>query len=167
MGYVVCRRCRSRIQLAVRLRSLAPTFFTATCQACGSRGVYSYADIVEEGVYRAGCDVCGVRLYSFRLGPARCPVCGSRYLVAPGGWQLLERGELKPDPAQELATVGMLAGGIAGARRGRSPAERIAGMVSGSASGLLLGWLLGSLIKTMFRTEREVVYEPTQERQPG
>jgi hypothetical protein len=116
---------------------------------------------VEEGVYRARCEVCDVRLYSFRPGPARCPVCNSRYLVAPGKWQLLERGEPEPDPAQVLAMAGFLAGGVAGARGG-SPVERIAGMVSGSVSGLFLGGLLGSLVKTLLRSEREVVYEQQQ-----
>ncbi len=159
MGYVSCRRCDSRIPLAVRLRSQAPVIFSATCPVCGFRGKYSYVDIVEEGVYRARCAVCGVRLYSFRLGPARCPICGSRYLVAPGEWQLIERGKPKPDPALELAATGMLVGGIAGARRGRSPVEKLSSMASDSVSGLLLGGLLGSLVETVFRTEREVVYE--------
>ncbi len=158
MSHVTCRKCGSRIPLAVRLRSQAPVIFSATCPNCGFRDAYSYADIVEEGVYRARCEVCGVRLFSFRLGPARCPVCNSRYLVTPGEWQLLERGGPEPDPAQELAVAGFLAGGVAGAR-GRNPAERIAGMVSGAISGLLLGGLLGMFIETMFRSEREVVYE--------
>jgi DNA-directed RNA polymerase subunit RPC12/RpoP len=162
VSYVICRKCCSRIQLDVRLRSLAPIMFVATCPSCGFRGTYSYVDIVEEGVYRARCEVCGVHLFSFRPGPARCPVCNSRYLVAPGGWQLLERGEPKPDPAWELATAGMLAGGIAGAREGRNPVEKIEGIVSGSVSGLFLGGLLGSFIKTLFRSEREVVYEQQQ-----
>jgi hypothetical protein len=122
--------------------------------------------MVEEGVYRARCAVCGVRLYSLRLGLARCPVCRSRYEVAVGGWRLLERGEPKPDPAQVLTIAGFLAGGVAGAR-GVSSVERIAGMVSGSTSGLLLGGLLGSLVEIMFRTEREVVYERIPEGQPG
>jgi DNA-directed RNA polymerase subunit RPC12/RpoP len=140
--------------------------FTATCPSCGYRGVYSYVDMVEEGVYRARCAVCGTRLYSFRLGLARCPICNSRYLVTPREWQLLERGEPKPDPAQELAIAGFLAGGVAGAR-GRSSVERIAGMVSGSVSSLLLGGLLGSLIEAVFRSEREVVYERAPEGQLG
>jgi DNA-directed RNA polymerase subunit RPC12/RpoP len=159
LSYVVCRRCGSRVPLAVRLRSQAPVIFSATCPNCGFRDAYSYVDIVEEGVYRAKCVTCGVRLYSFRLGRARCPVCGSRYQVSEGGWQLLERGELKSNPVLELTVTGMLAGGIAEARKGRSPVEKLAGIVSGSTSGLVLGGLLGSLIKTIFRTEREVVYE--------
>jgi DNA-directed RNA polymerase subunit RPC12/RpoP len=157
--YVICRRCGSRIPLAVRLRSLAPVIFTVTCPVCGFRGKYSYVDVVEEGVYRARCGVCGVRLYSFRLGRARCPVCGSRYLVTLGEWQLLERGEPPPSPAQTLATVGMFVGGIAGASKGRDAPERIAGIVAGAVAGLILGGLLGALLETLTRTEREVVYE--------
>jgi DNA-directed RNA polymerase subunit RPC12/RpoP len=157
--YVVCRWCGSRIPLAIRLRSQAPTIFTITCPVCGFRGKYSYVDVVEEGVYRARCGVCGVRLYSFRPGRARCPVCGSRYLVTPGEWQLLERGEPPPSPAQTLATVGMFVGGIAGASKGRDAPERIAGIVAGAIAGLILGGLLGALLETLTRTEREVAYE--------
>jgi len=159
VSHVTCRKCGSRIRLAVRLRSLAPAMFTATCPSCGFRGVYSYVDIVEEGVYRAKCVTCGVHLYSFRLGRVRCPVCGSRYQVGEGGWQLLERGEPKPGPARTLAITGMLEGGIAGASKDRDAPGRIAGMVSGSVAGLVLGGLLGSLLELMFRTEREVIYE--------
>jgi transcription elongation factor Elf1 len=92
--------------LVVRLRSLAPVMFTATCPSCCFRGVYSYVDVVEEGVYRPKCGVCGVHLYSFRLGWVRCPVCGSRYQIGEGGWQLVERGEPRPSVAQELAIAG-------------------------------------------------------------
>ena len=157
-AHVVCRRCGSRIPLAVRLRSQAPTIFTATCPVCDFRGKYSYVDVVEEGVYRARCPVCGVRLYSFRPGRARCPVCGSRYHVTPGEWELVERGEPAPSPVQELATAGFAVGGLSGARGG-NPAERIAGMVSGSIAGLVLGGLIGSVLELVFRAEREVVYE--------
>jgi DNA-directed RNA polymerase subunit RPC12/RpoP len=158
VSYVVCRRCGSRVPLAVRLRSQAPIIFAATCPACGFRGKYSYVDIVEEGVYRARCAVCSVRLYSFRLGRVRCPVCGSKYIVSPGGWQLLERGELPPSPARTLATVGMFSGGISGASRGRSAPERIAGIVAGSVAGLIAGGLLGVLIEALTRAERGAVY---------
>jgi predicted RNA-binding Zn-ribbon protein involved in translation (DUF1610 family) len=159
LSYVVCRRCGARIPLAVRLRSQAPIIFSATCPNCGFKGKYSYVDIVEEGVYRARCTVCGVHLYSFRLGRVRCPVCWSRYRVEEGGWQLVERGEPKPSPAVELALTGMAVGGMAGARAGTSVAEKVEGMVSGSVAGMVLGGLLGSLLEMMFRTEREVAYE--------
>jgi hypothetical protein len=158
VSYIPCRRCGSRIQVAVRLRSRAPAFFATTCPACGFGGVYSYVDIVEEGVYRARCAVCDVRLYSFRLGPARCPVCRSRYEVAVGGWRLVERGDAKPGPVAELATMGFYIGGAGGAK-GRNAHERIAGSVAGAIAGLILGALLGSHIEALTRTEREVVYE--------
>jgi hypothetical protein len=157
--YVVCRRCGSRVPLAVRLRSLAPVLFAATCPNCNFTGAYSYVDIVEEGVYRARCDVCGVHLFSFRLGRARCPICNSKYTVTPGEWQLLERGEPSPSLAQTLTLTGMLSGGISGASKGGDAPERIAGIVEGAVAGLILGGLLGALLETLTRTEREVVYE--------
>jgi RNase P subunit RPR2 len=157
--YVVCKRCGYRIPLRVRLRSEAPLHFTATCPSCGHIDVYHRLEIVEEGVYRHICDVCNTQLYSFRLGPARCPVCGSRYIVATNKWQLVERGSPPPRPTQELGMMGLVAGGIASAGKGERVSERVVNMVAGSVSGFLLGTLMGAFIETLTRLEREVMYE--------
>jgi rRNA maturation protein Nop10 len=146
--------------LGVRLRSEAPLHFVATCPLCGHTDVYHRLEIVEEGVYRHTCDVCDTQLYSFRLGSARCPVCGSRYYIAtPGKWLLVEKGNPPPRPTQVLGATGLIAGGIAGASRGERGLEKIVNMIAGSIAGFLLGTLLGVFVETLTRVEREVIYE--------
>jgi transcription elongation factor Elf1 len=158
-AYVVCKRCGYRIPLRVRLRSEAPLHFTATCPSCGHTDVYHRLEIVEEGVYRHLCDVCDTQLYSFRLGPARCPVCGSRYIVTANKWQLVERGSAPPRPTQVLGAAGLVIGGIAGTSRGEKVSEKIVNMIAGSITGFLLGTIIGAFIEALTRVEREVVYE--------
>jgi len=157
--YVVCKRCGFKIPLAVRLRSEAPFLFSATCPSCGFKGVYSYAEIIEEGIYRATCEVCGVRLYSFRLGPVKCPVCGSRYVIAPDRWSLVERGSPPPRPTQALGAIGLIAGGVISAERGKSAPEKVANMVAGATAGFLIGTLIGAFLEILTQVEREVIYE--------
>ncbi|MCC6022918.1 MAG: hypothetical protein LM560_07435 [Desulfurococcaceae archaeon] len=158
-AYVICRRCGFKIPLVIKLRSEAPILFYATCPACGFRDLYSYADVVEEGVYRSVCEVCRVRLYSFKLGPVRCPVCGSRYIASTEKWLLIERGTPPPKPTETLGALGLLIGGTTGVSKGKNIAERITNMVTGSIAGLLLGTLVGALLETLTRIEREVIYE--------
>jgi transposase-like protein len=157
--YVMCKRCGYRIPLRVRLRSEAPLHFTATCPSCERTDVYHRLEIIEEGVYRHTCDVCNTQLYSFRLGPARCPVCGSRYTVAANKWQLVERGSPPPMPTQVLGATGLVIGGIAGASRGERGLEKIVNMIAGSIAGFLLGTLIGAFVEALTRVEREVIYE--------
>ena len=148
-AYVICRQCGFKIPLVIKLRSEAPILFYAT----------SYADVVEECVYRSVCEVCRVRLYSFKLGPARCPVYGSRYIASTEKWLLIERGTPPPKPTETLGALGLLIGGTTGVSKYKNIPERIANMVTGSIAGLLLGTLLGALLETLIRTEREVIYE--------
>jgi hypothetical protein len=157
--YVVCKQCGCRVPLRVRLRSEAPLHFAATCPRCGYTGVYHRLEIVEEGVYRHTCNVCGTQLYSFRLGPARCPVCRSRYVVTTGRWQLVEKGNPPPRPTQELGAMGLIIGGIAGASKGKRASERIVNMINGSIAGFLLGTLMGAFLEALMQSEREVIYE--------
>lgn len=158
-AYVICKRCGFKIPLAVKLRSEAPVFFSAMCPSCGFKGVYSYTEIIEEGVYRATCLVCGVRLYSFRLGPAKCPVCGSRYMITPDKWQLIETGSPPPKPTQVLGTVGLVAGAVTSAGKGKSTPEKVANIIAGATVGLLVGTLLGAFFEVLTQVEREVIYE--------
>ena len=65
--HIICRCCGYKITLGFRLRSEAPIHFVVACPRCGYRGVYSYVDVVEEGVYRHTCEICSTRLYSFRM----------------------------------------------------------------------------------------------------
>jgi hypothetical protein len=73
------------------------------------------------------------QLYSSRLGPARCPVCGSRYIVTTNKWQPVKWGNPSPRPTQELGAMGLVVGGIAGASKEEEKAsERIVNMIVGS-----------------------------------
>jgi hypothetical protein len=160
--YIICRSCGYRIDLPFRLRTEAPIHFAATCLRCGYRGVYSYADIVEEGVYRHTCEVCGARLYSFRMGCVRCPVCNTKYCIASGGsWVLVERGVAPPKPQQNLVAMGAVIGGIAGASKGKDSLEKLANTILGALAGMVLGSIVSALVEALSSVEREVIYEAT------
>lgn|GEM_PF-1313793 len=158
--YIVCRGCGYRIDLPFRLRSEAPIHFAVTCPRCGYRDVYSYADIVEEGVYRHTCEVCDTKLYSFRIGYVRCPVCSSRYYIASdGSWTLIEKGSAPPRTQQSFAAIGAVLGGLAGSQKGRDSLEKLANTIIGALSGMVLGSIVGALVEALSSVEREVVYE--------
>ena len=158
--YIVCRRCSYRFPLSFRLRTEAPIHFVVACPRCGYRGVYSDVDIVEEGVYRYTCGVCGTRLYSFRIGYVRCPVCSSRYYIgSDGSWELVEKGSPPPKAQQSFAATSAIAGGLAGASKGRDPLERFANTILGALAGMVLGSVVSALAEALSGVEREVVYE--------
>jgi hypothetical protein len=48
MGYLICRRCKSRIDLP-HIKSVyqVPIFFKAKCSKCGRYSAYSYADLKD------------------------------------------------------------------------------------------------------------------------
>jgi len=157
--YIICRNCGYRIDLPFRLRSEAPIHFVVSCPRCGYRGIYSDADIVEEGVYRHVCSVCGSRLYSFRIGYVRCPVCSSRYYIgSDGSWTLIEKGSAPPKPQQSLVALGAVLGGLAGSQRGRDSLEKLANTVVGALAGMVLGSILSALTEALSSIEREVIY---------
>jgi len=47
-AYIVCRRCGYRIGTPFVCHCDAPLHFAVTCPKCGYRGVYSYADLIEQ-----------------------------------------------------------------------------------------------------------------------
>jgi len=158
--YIICRNCGYRIDLLFRLRSEAPIHFVVTCPRCGYRGVYSDVDIVEEGVYRYTCGVCGTRLYSFRIGYVKCPACSSRYYIgSDGSWELVEKGSPPPRAQQSFAAIGTIIGGLAGASKGKDSLEKLANTILGALAGMVLGSIVGALAEALFSIEREVVYE--------
>ena len=158
--YIVCRRCSYRFPLSFRLRTEALIHFVITCPRCGYRGVYSDVDIAEEGVYRHTCEVCGTRLYSFRIGYVKRPVCSSRYYIgSDGSRELVEKGSPPPRAQQSFATIGAVIGGLAGASKGKDSLEKLANIILGALASMVLGSIVSALAEALSSVEREVVYE--------
>jgi len=158
--YIICRNCGYRIDLLFRLRSEVPIHFVVTCPRCGYRGVYSDVDIVEEGVYRYTCGVCGTRLYSFRIGYVKCSACSSRYYTgSDGSWELVEKSSPPPRAQQSFAAIGAVIGGLAGASKGKDSLEKLANIILGALAGIVLGSIVSALAEALSIIEREVVYK--------
>jgi DNA-directed RNA polymerase subunit RPC12/RpoP len=160
--HIVCRNCGYRIPLSFRLRTEAPIHFVVACPSCGYRGVYSYADVVEEGVYRYTCEVCSTRLYSFRTGYVKCPACNSKYCIASNGsWKLIEKGSPPQKTQQSPVAIGAVLGGLSAASKGKDSLEKLANTILGALAGMVLGSIVGALVEALSSVEREVIYEAT------
>lgn len=109
--YCKCGNCGHTFRLPFKARSEVPEPYLATCPRCKRINVCSQSDVIEHGVQRFKCPVCGKRLFVEAELPrtVRCPLCGSVLKVERDKVTTLREGD-KVRPLIVAAVAALLLG---------------------------------------------------------